>query len=227
MPVAGQLFFMYATMLIAVPTGVKVFNWIATMWKGSMTFETPMLFAVGFIFVFTMGGFTGVDAGDRAGRHPGAGHLLRGGALPLRAGGRVAVRHVRAASTTGCRSGPGTCTTRRWASWHFWLSLIFFNMTFFPQHFLGLAGMPRRIPDYALQFADFNMIASIGAFGFGLTQLLFLYIVHQVHSRRREGTGASLGRRQGAGVDAAVAAAVPHLRDAAGGRMRPCKLTFA
>ena len=61
--------------------------------------------------------------------------------------------------------------------WHFWLSLIFFNMTFFVQHFLGLAGMPRRVPDYALQFADFNMISSIGAFGFGLSQLLFLYIV--------------------------------------------------
>ena len=60
MPVAGQLFFMYATMLIAVPTGVKVFNWVATMWKGSLTFETPMLFAIGFLFLFTMGGFTGL-----------------------------------------------------------------------------------------------------------------------------------------------------------------------
>ena len=61
--------------------------------------------------------------------------------------------------------------------WHFWLSFIFFNITFFPQHFLGMAGMPRRIPDYALQFADFNMLSSLGAFGFGLSQLLFLYIV--------------------------------------------------
>jgi cytochrome c oxidase subunit 1 len=61
--------------------------------------------------------------------------------------------------------------------WHFWLSMFFFNLTFFVQHFLGLAGMPRRIPDYALQFADFNMISSIGAFGFGSTQLLFLYVV--------------------------------------------------
>ncbi|MBR7538842.1 cbb3-type cytochrome c oxidase subunit I, partial [Mycobacterium tuberculosis] len=60
MPVTGQLFFMYATMLIAVPTAVKIFNWIATMWRGSMTFETPMLFAIGFIFVFTIGGFTGL-----------------------------------------------------------------------------------------------------------------------------------------------------------------------
>ena len=60
MPVPGQLFFMYATMLIAVPTGVKVFNWVATMWKGSLTFETPMLFAIGFLFLFTLGGFTGL-----------------------------------------------------------------------------------------------------------------------------------------------------------------------
>jgi cytochrome c oxidase subunit 1 len=65
----------------------------------------------------------------------------------------------------------------RLGKWHFWLSIIFFNVAFFPQHFLGLAGMPRRIPDYALQFTDFNMMSSIGAFGFGLSQVLFLYIV--------------------------------------------------
>jgi cytochrome c oxidase subunit I len=95
MPVTGQLFFMYATMLIAVPTGVKIFNWIATMWKGSMTFETPMLWSVGFIFVFTMGGFTGLILSMAPDRHPTAGHLLRRGPLPLRAGGRLAVCHVR------------------------------------------------------------------------------------------------------------------------------------
>jgi cytochrome c oxidase subunit 1 len=65
------------------------------------------------------------------------------------------------------------------ANWHFWMSTIFVNLLFFPQHFLGLAGMPRRIPDYSTQFADWNMVSSIGAFGFGLSQLLFVYIIMQ------------------------------------------------
>ncbi|NBO77837.1 MAG: cytochrome c oxidase subunit I, partial [Betaproteobacteria bacterium] len=120
MPVTGQLFFMYATMLIAVPTGVKVFNWIATMWKGSMTFETPMLFSVK---------WTGVMYNETRGKI------------------------------------------------HFWGSLIFFNITFFPMHFLGLAGMPRRYADYPMQFADFNAIASVGALGFGLMQVYFFVFV--------------------------------------------------
>ena len=103
--------------------------------------------------------------------------------------------------------------------WHFWLSMIFFNITFFPMHFLGLAGMPRRIPDYPLQFADFNMIASIGAFGFGLSQLLFLYTVIKCIRGGQPASAQSMGRRQGIGVDAAVAGAPPHVRDAAGGRL--------
>ena len=82
-----------------------------------------------------------------------------------------AVRVLRRRLLLAARSGPARCTTRSSASWHFWASLIFFNITFFPMHFLGLAGMPRRIPDYAQQFADWNMVASIGAFGFGLSQL--------------------------------------------------------
>ena len=95
MPAAGQLFFMYATMLIAVPTGVKVFNWVATMWRGSMTFETPMLFAIGFIFLFTMGGFTGLVLAITPVDIAAAGYLLRRRPLSLRAGGRFAVRVLR------------------------------------------------------------------------------------------------------------------------------------
>jgi cytochrome c oxidase subunit 1 len=176
MPAAGQLFFMYATMLIAVPTGVKVFNWVATMWKGSMSFETPMLFACGFIFVFTMGGFTGlilaitpVDIQLQDTYYVVAHFhyvLVAGSLFALFAG-----------TYYWLPKWTGHMYDETLGKWHFWLSMIFFNLTFFVMHFLGLAGMPRRIPDYALQFADFNRIASIGAFGFGLSQLLFLYIV--------------------------------------------------
>jgi cytochrome c oxidase subunit I len=176
MPVTGQLFFMYATMLIAIPTGVKVFNWIATMWRGSMTFETPMLFAVGFIFVFTMGGFTGL--------------ILAMAPVDIQLQDTYyVVAHFHyvlvAGSLFGLFSGfyywvpkwTGVMYNEFRGKVHFWASLIFFNITFFPMHFLGLAGMPRRYADYPMQFADFNAIASIGAFGFGLTQVYFFVFV--------------------------------------------------
>ena len=176
MPVAGVLFFMYATVLIAVPTGVKVFNWLATMWRGSMSFETPMLFAVGFIFVFTMGGFTGlilaiapvdIQLQDTYYVVAHFHYVLVAGSLFT----------IFAGTYFWLPKWTGHMYNETIGKWHFWLSIIFFNVTFFPMHFLGIAGMPRRVPDYALQFADFNQIASIGAFGFGFSQLLFLAAV--------------------------------------------------
>jgi cytochrome c oxidase subunit 1 len=176
MPAAGQLFFMYATMLIAVPTGVKVFNWVATMWKGSMTFETPMLFSVGFLFVFSMGGFTGlvcaitpIDIQIQDTYYVVAHFhyvLVAGSLFALFSG-----------TYFWLPKWTGHMYDEKLGKLHFWCSMIFFNLTFFVMHFLGLAGMPRRVPDYATQFADFNMIASIGAFGFGLSQLIFLWCV--------------------------------------------------
>ncbi len=176
MPVTGQLFFMYATMLIAVPTGVKVFNWLATMWKGSMTFETPMLFAVGFIFVFTMGGFTGlilavapVDIQLQDTYYVVAHFhyvLVAGSLFALFAG-----------TYYWLPKWSGRMYSEKLGKLHFWSSLISFNVTFFPMHFLGLAGMPRRYADYATQFTDFHAIATIGAFWFGLSQLIFLWCV--------------------------------------------------
>jgi cytochrome c oxidase subunit 1 len=176
MPVAAQLFFMYASLLIAVPTGIKVFNWIGTMWEGSLTFETPMLFATGFLFVFTFGGLTGI--------------ILAIAPVDVQMQDTYyVVAHFHYVMVAGSLFAifagiyywlpkwTGHMYDETLGKWHFWLSMIFFNMTFLVMHFLGLAGMPRRVPDYALQFANFNMIASIGAFGFGLTQLLFLYIV--------------------------------------------------
>ncbi len=176
MPAVGQIFFMYATMLIAVPTGVKVFNWVATMWRGSMTFETPMLWAVGFIFVFTMGGFTGlicaiapidIQVQDTY-------YVVAHFHYVLVAGSLFALF---AGAYYWLPKWTGNMPNDALGKLHFWCSIVFFNITFFPMHFLGLAGMPRRIPDYALQFADFNAVATVGAFGFGLSQLIFLVVV--------------------------------------------------
>ena len=176
MPVTGQLFFMYATMLIAVPTAVKIFNWIATMWRGSMTFETPMLFAVGFIFVFTIGGFSGL--------------MLAMAPIDIQVHDTYyVVAHFHyvlvAGSLYALFAGyyywvpkwTGVMYNETRGRIHFWWSLISFNITFFPMHFLGLAGMPRRYADYPMQFADFNAVASVGAFFFGLAQVYFLFLI--------------------------------------------------
>lgn len=173
-PFAAEAFFMYSTMLISVPTGIKVFNWIATMFKGSITFETPMLFSVGFLFMFTIGGFSGlmlsiVPADFQyhdtyfvvAHFH----YVLIPGSL----------FSIYAAVYYWFPKWTGKMISEKLGQWHFWLSVIGMNITFFPMHFLGLAGMPRRIPDYALQFTDFNAVATIGAFIFGFSQLIFVY----------------------------------------------------
>ncbi len=176
MPVAGELFFMYATMLIAVPTGVKVFNWVATMFKGSMTFETPMLFTLAFIILFTMGGFSGlmlaVTPADF--QYHDTYFVVAHFHYVLVPG---AVFSIMAAVYYWLPKWTGHQYSETLGKLHFWLSTIAVNITFFPMHFLGLAGMPRRIPDYALQFVEFNQIASVGAFLFGGSQLIFLYIV--------------------------------------------------
>ena len=176
MPLTGQLFFMYATMLIAVPTGVKIFNWLATMWRGSMSFETPMLFAIGFIVVFTIGGLTGI--------------ILSVAPLDIQLHDTYYVvahfHYVLVAGSLFALFAGVYYWLPKWTGHmydetlgkiHFWGSMIFFNITFFPMHFLGLAGMPRRYSDYPMQFADFNAVASVGAFGFALSQLILLYVV--------------------------------------------------
>ena len=185
MPLAGQIFFMFSTMLIAVPTGVKVFNWVATMWRGSMTFETPMLFSIAFIVLFTIGGLSGlmlaiVPADFQyhdtyfvvAHFH----YVLVPGAIF----GIIAGVYYWLPKWTGRMYDESL------GKIHFWTTTIFVNVTFFPMHFVGLAGMPRRIPDYALQFADFNALASVGAFGFGIAQLLFVYLIYDTIKHKNE-----------------------------------------
>ena len=195
MPVTAQLFYMYATMLVAVPTGVKVFNWIATMYKGSLSFETPMLFSIGFIFVFTIGGFTGlilavtpidIQVHDT---YYVVGHfhyvLVAGSLFALFAG-----YYYWAPKWTGH-------LINEWrGKFHFWNSLVWLNVTFFPMHFLGLAGMPRRYADYPAQFADFNALISIGGVLFGLAQVYFLFAI--VLPNLRGGTCATAHPWEGA-----------------------------
>jgi cytochrome c oxidase subunit 1 len=176
MPIGGELYFMYATMLIAVPTAAKIFNWISTMFRGSMTFETPMLFAIAFIILFTIGGFTGLMMAIAPSdiQYHDSYFIVAHFHYVMVAG---AVFSGTAAVYYWLPKWCGKMYDETMGKVQFWVSFVGFNIAFFPQHFLGLAGMPRRYADYALQFSDWNMISSIGAFIYGAAQLLFMFNV--------------------------------------------------
>jgi len=176
MPVGAELFFMFSTMLISVPTGVKIFNWVATMWRGSMTFETPMLFAIAFVVLFSIGGFSGlmmalvpVDF-----QYHDSYFIVAHFHYVLVTGSLFAII---AAIYYWIPKWTGVMYNEKLGQLHFWWSVIWVNVLFFPMHFLGLAGMPRRIPDYSVQFTDFNMVSTVGAFMMFIGQFVFLYNV--------------------------------------------------
>ncbi len=182
-----RAYFTAATMVIAVPTGVKVFSWIATMWGGSIEFKTPMLWAMGFIFLFTIGGVTGVvlaNAGVDFALHN-TYYVVAHFHYVMSLG---AVFSIFAGFYYWIGKMSGRQYNETFGKIHFWASFIGVNLTFFPMHFLGLAGMPRRIAEYPDAFAGWNFVASIGAYISYAATLFFVFIVfHTLFFGRRVG----------------------------------------
>ncbi|OSZ69447.1 cytochrome c oxidase subunit I [Sphingomonas sp. IBVSS2] len=188
MSVTIKMYFTAATMVIAVPTGVKIFSWIATMWGGSISFKTPMVWAIGFIFMFTVGGVTGVV-------------LANGGVDDYMQDTYYVVAHFHYVLSLGAVFSlfagfyywfpkmSGRMYSELLGQLHFWIFFIGVNILFFPMHFLGLQGMPRRYPDYPDAYALWNHVATMGYFIMALSMVIFFVNViwALVAGRKAEG----------------------------------------
>jgi cytochrome c oxidase subunit 1 len=179
-----QAYFTFASMAIAVPTGIKVFSWAATMWGGKIEFRTPMLFAIGFVFLFTIGGVTGVVLANASvdrevhGTYYVVAHfhyvLSLGSTFAILAGWYYWFPKI-----------TGYMYSELLGKVHFWLTFGAVNVVFFPQHFLGLAGMPRRLADYPVAFEHWNFVSSIGSYASSAAFLIFLINMALAFVRKR------------------------------------------
>ena len=178
-----RAYFTAATMIIAIPTGIKIFSWVATLWGGSISFKTPMLFVFGFLFLFTVGGVTGValsNSGINAVLHDTyyvVAHfhyvLSMGVVFAIFSGWYYWIEKI-----------TGKTYSELLGQIHFWLFFFGVNLTFFPMHFLGLSGMPRRIPDYPDAFSGWNYISSLGSLISAISAILFFYVVYDTLSKK-------------------------------------------
>ena len=181
----SQRYFAFASMVIAVPTGVKVFSWIATMWGGSITYKTPMLWATGFVFLFTVGGVTGVV-------------LASAGVDRVLHDTYYVIAHFHYVMSLGSAFAifagfyywfpkmTGYMYSETLGKVHFWLMFVGVNLVFFPQHFLGLAGMPRRYADYPDAFAAWNLVSSVGSYISAAGLVVFFIVIAEAFGRKRK-----------------------------------------
>jgi len=180
-----RAYFTAATLIIAVPTGIKIFSWIATIWRGSFEYKAPILWVFGFLFLFTIGGLTGII-------------LSNSGVNAMFHDTYYVVAHFHYVLSMGAVFGIfggwyywvhkifGLHYPETIAQIHFWLFFIGVNLTFFPMHFLGLAGMPRRIPDYPDSFAGWNAVASFGSIISAVATLVFIYGVYVTLTQKKD-----------------------------------------
>ena len=186
MDIDTRAYFTAATMVIAVPTGIKIFSWIATLWRGILTITVPMLFAIGFLVLFTIGGFTGVI-------------LSSAGLDQILHDTYYVVAHFHYVLSMGAVFGVfggfyfwavkifGKTPNKKLGKLHYWTTFIGVNLTFFPMHFLGMSGMPRRIPDYPDAYLTLNIVSSAGSIITIISIIVFLEVINDlVYQKKRE-----------------------------------------